>query len=401
MTIGCPECGVLEDLPPRERGRLVRCRVCRYPLERTAGRSTGAALAFALATFILLIPANLAPLLTVHLLAAQRTTVLASGVILMWREGWVIMALLLGLCGVVLPLARFAGLSVVLAAVFFGRRPAWLGRLYRWVMRLDHWAMPDVFLVGFFIGYSRVSQHLNARAGAGGYCFVAAAVLAMLTRAALDRRTVWRAIAPEREVPPGLAALSCTACDLAAPASDAGKPCPRCGQTLSTRKPDAVVRAAALSLAALALYAPANLYPMTVASQAGRLVPHRIVDGVRELFQAGLWPLGIVIVCTSIVIPLLKLVGMAWFVASVRFRSDRHLRLKAHLYRLIDELGRWSNVDVFTLVVFAPLIQFGPLASAWPAPGATAFTLVVFFTMAASRCFDPRLMWDAAEGRTA
>ncbi|WP_268760609.1 paraquat-inducible protein A [Caballeronia cordobensis] len=34
-----------------------------------------------------------------------------------------------------------------------------------------------------------------------------------------------------------------------------------------------------------------------------------------------------------------------------------------------------------------------------PRPGATAFALVVFLTMAASRCFDPRMMWDARRGR--
>jgi paraquat-inducible protein A len=68
--------------------------------------------------------------------------------------------------------------------------------------------------------------------------------------------------------------------------------------------------------------------------------------------------------------------------------------VKAHLHRWIDELGRWSNVDVFTIAAFIPLIRFGQMASARPATGAVAFALVVFLTMAASRAFDPRMMWD-------
>src|SRR6185312_2426355 len=124
-----------------------------------------------------------------------------------------------------------------------------------------------------------------------------------------------------------------------------------------------------------------NLYPMTVARQLGTDTSHRIIDGVRELIQAGLWPFAIVIFCTSIVIPMLKLVGMGWFIASVRFGWTRRLRFKTAFYRLIDELGRWSNVDVFTLVVFVPLIQFDGLASARTQPGATAFALVVACTM--------------------
>lgn len=75
----------------------------------------------------------------------------------------------------------------------------------------------------------------------------------------------------------------------------------------------------------------------------------------------------------------------------------QRLRLKTRLHRFIDELGRWSNVDVFTVAIFIPLIRFGDLASSRAAPGSMAFTLVVFLTMIASRVFDPRLMWDAAE----
>ena len=401
MTLGCPECGALEDSSALAGRTLARCRVCHYPLERASGRSVGAALACSLTTFILLLPGNLSPLMTVHLLGAERSAVLGSGIASMWREHFELLAVVLGLTGIALPLARFSALSLVLAAVLWGWRPRWLGRCYRWTLWLDAWAMPDVYLIGCFVGYTRVTQQLTGSIDAGGYCFVVAAFMSMLTRATLDRRTVWRAIAPERHVAPGERVLSCTACDLIAPVEHAGRPCPRCGLKLRKRKLDAVSRAAALSVAAFVLAFPANLYPMTISYQLGHPVTHRIIDGVSELFQAGLWPLGILIFCTSIAIPFAKLAGMAWFIASVLRRSDRHLRAKTFLYRLIDELGRWSNVDVFTIAAFVPLIRFDGVANALPDDGATAFALVVILTMAASRAFDPRLMWDAAQARHA
>ncbi|MEX3936657.1 paraquat-inducible protein A [Paraburkholderia phymatum] len=394
MTIGCPECGALEDIPPLASRMLARCRVCRYPLERRSGRSLNAALACSMATFALLFPANLAPLMTVHMLGTERSSVLASGIVAMWREDWIILAVLLGTFGIVLPFIRFGALTLVLGAVRAGWRFKGIGALFRWTVLLDIWAMPDVYLVGCLVGYARVTQNLTGTIGEGGYCFIAAALMSMLTRASLDRRTIWRAIAAERTLAKGEAALSCTVCDLVEPVSREGQPCYRCGQKLRVRKPDAVVRAAALSLAALVLTVPANLYPMTVSTQLGHDVSHRIIDGVYQLFHAGLWPLGILIICTSIVIPLAKIVGMAWFIASVKRRSREHLRIKAHLYRWIDELGRWSNVDVFTIAAFAPLIPLDGIASARPAIGATAFALVVFLTMTASRAFDPRMMWD-------
>lgn len=395
MTIGCPECGALEDIPPLAARSLARCRICRYPLERRSGRSINAALAYCLATLVLLFPANLAPLMTVDMLGAERSSVLASGIVVMWHGGWVILALLLGAFGIVLPFVRFGALAIVLGAARFGWQWKGIGTLFRWALWLDIWAMPDVYLVGCFVGYSRVTQNLIGTVGAGGYCFIAAAVASMLTRAALDRRTVWRAIAPEHELAKDEPVISCTVCDLVEPASREGSPCPRCGWKLLARKPDAVVRAGALSLAALVLTLPANFFPMTFSIQFGQKVPHRIVDGVLQLFQAGLWPLGILIFCTSIVIPVAKIVGMAWFILSIKRRSRKYLRVKANLFRWIDELGRWSNVDVFTIAAFIPLIHFDSLASARPATGASAFALVVFFTMAASRAFDPRMMWDA------
>ena len=394
MTIGCPECGALEDIPPLGPRMLARCRICHYPLERRSGRSITASLACGVTTFVLLFPANLAPLMTVHILGADRSSVLASGIVEMWRDGWLALALLLGAFGIVLPFLRFGLLTIVLGAVRFGVQFKHIGTLFRWSNALDIWAMPDVYLVGCFVGYARVTQNLTGTIGAGGYCFVIAALMSMLTRASLDRRTVWRAIAPDQQAPAGNGALSCPVCDLVVPMSHEGRPCPRCGLKLRARKPDAIVRAAALTSAALVLTVPANFYPMTVSLQLGHYESDRIIDGVYQLFHVGLWPFGILIIGTSIVIPLAKIGGMVWFITSVLRRSRRHLRAKAHLYRWIDELGRWSNVDVFTIAAFVPLIHFDGVAAARPAIGATAFALVVFLTMMASRTFDPRMMWD-------
>ncbi|RZF24780.1 paraquat-inducible protein A [Paraburkholderia sp. UYCP14C] len=394
MTIGCPECGALEDIPPLTAHTYARCRTCHFPLERRSGRSQTAALACASATFVLLFPANLAPLMYVHMLGVERSSVLSSGIVQMWNDGWFILAVLLGTFGIVLPFIRFGGLVIVLAALRLGWRTRGIGALFRWTTSLDIWTMPDVYLVGCFVGYARVTQNLTGTIAPGGYCFIAAALLSMLTRASLDRRTVWRAIAADNEPPEHEAPLSCTVCDLVVPMSQEGLACPRCALTLRARKTDAVVRAAALSLAALVLTIPANFFPMTSSMQLGRIDSTRIIDGVYQLFHAGLWPIGILIICTSIVIPVAKILGMGWFIVSVRRRSRRHLRVKAHLYRLIDELGRWSYVDVFTIAAFVPLIHFDGIASARPAIGATAFALVVLLTMAASRTFDPRLMWD-------
>ena len=354
-------------------------------------------LACAVATLLLLFPANLLPLMSVSILGMTRDGEISSGVASFWNGQWVLIAVLVAAFAMVLPFVRFGLLAAVLGYIRLGRRAEWLGRAFRWSLRLDQWAMPDVFLIGFGIGYSRVASNLTVNIEAGGFCLIAAALLCMLSRAILDRRTVWRAIGPERAAPdPRGTVISCELCELVLPGECEGSACPRCHLRVTSRKPDSMIRTGALLIAALALYFPANLFPMSVAMQAGRQVPHRIIDGVQELFQAGFWPLGVIIFCTSIAIPLLKILGLGGLLWSIHARSTRGLVLKTRLYRFVDEIGRWSSVDVFTIAVFAPLMQFGALASAHADWGATAFMLVVVLTMFASQSFDPRLMWDAA-----
>jgi paraquat-inducible protein A len=396
VTIACADCGTLQDLPRLEARSVAICPLCRNRMEARAGRNLTVAGICALATFLLLIPANVLPLMQVSMLGMSRESRIVSGVTQLWSHQWVILAVLVALLVIVLPLLRFALLSVVLALTRSRRRPPWLGKAFRWTLELDPWAMPDVFLLGCAVGYSRIRANLPVTIEWGGICMILAALLCMCTRAALDKRTVWRALAAEREPPePPAAVISCVACELVLPLEYQGQPCPRCGLVLDSRKPFAIARTLALVIAAFALYFPANLFPMSVDTQAGERVTHRIVDGIEELFSAGLWPLGILIFCTSVAIPLLKLLGLSWLMLSTRQGPQRMLPLKTTTYRFIDEIGRWSCIDVFTIAVFIPLLQFNGLLSSEAAPGAVAFILVVVLTMWASRTFDPRLMWDA------
>lgn len=179
------------------------------------------------------------------------------------------------------------------------------------------------------------------------------------------------------------------------PLSHDGQRCPRCGARLWLRKPDAAVWTAALLIAALALVLPANIYPMNVSNHLGQEVRYTILTGVQDLFKAGLYPLGVLVFCTSILTPAVKIFALGWGVLSVWRRSPRRLIAKTKALRIVAEMGRWSNTDAFAIVFFVPLIHFGPLGSENAGWGATAFVMMTVLTMVASVTFDPRLMWDA------
>jgi paraquat-inducible protein A len=401
VTIACPDCGTLEDLPALPARSTAVCLGCHAALEKTSGRSLGAALACALATFLLLFPVNILPLIRVDIFGMHSSNVIAAGIFQLWGRGWIILAGLSAVLVILLPFLRFGLLSAVLAALRLGQHPRWLGPAFRWSIWLDPFAMLDVYLLAGCVGYYRLSNvsQANISIELGGACFIAAAILTMLSRATLDRRTVWRAIGGEVQIESGDAAhdmIGCTTCDLVQPRSAEGCPCPRCGAKLAVRKPHASMRTAALLATAFILLFPANLYPMNINTQLGNQSGYTIFTGIYDLFRTGLWPLGALVFCTSILIPAVKIFAIGWCVLSVWLRSDRHLVAKTEVFRIVAETGRWSKTDPFAIVFFVPLMNFGALGSGSAGWGATAFILMTFVTMIASVTFDPRLMWDAA-----
>jgi paraquat-inducible protein A len=364
-------------------------------LEHTAGKSLDGALACASAAFLLLIPANLFPLITTYAAGSSRTSHLISTATAMWKDERPWVGLLVTLFLVIFPLARFGLLTLVLGRLRLNLRAPWLGPAFRWANELQPWAMADVFLLAMLVTYARLAVTIPVVLGLGAYCFIAAGVLTLFTRATLDKAAIWEAIAPAGRPPSGQS-LACSHCGLVLPPAADGHACPRCEAKVHIRKPGAVRRAAALTVAGLLLYLPANIYPIATLPIGLTPTHYTVLEGVIDLVQAHLLGLGLVVLMASFVIPTVKLVGLGWCVVSVLRRSSRSLGAKSRMYHFVDEIGRWSMVDPFVIGAFVPVMQYNDVITGRAEPAAVAFSAVVVTTMVAARAFDPRLMWDAA-----
>ena len=171
--------------------------------------------------------------------------------------------------------------------------------------------------------------------------------------------------------------------------------CFRCGTFLGVRKSSASLHVtAALSLAALVLYVPANLYPILRMTMYGATSESTIWDGVVSLMRHDQWIVAVIVFLASIVIPLLKLLALFFLVGSSALPLGRQLRGRTTLYRFIDRIGPWAMLDVFLLAVLVALVKLGDLARVVPGPGLVAFSCVVVLTMLASQSFDTKLIWN-------
>ena len=198
---------------------------------------------------------------------------------------------------------------------------------------------------------------------------------------------------------------SCHVCGLVArlpaDARPGGLACPRCATPLHARKPNSIARTWALLIAAFVLFFPANLLPVMETGSLFGAQQDTIMSGVVFLWQSGSWPLAVLVFFASIVVPLTKLAILTLLVASVHFRATWFPHQRTRLYRLIEFIGRWSMLDIYVITVLAALVRLQSLATIKAGPGAIAFGAVVVLTMLASKAFDPRLIWESAEGRHA
>ena len=171
--------------------------------------------------------------------------------------------------------------------------------------------------------------------------------------------------------------------------------CTRCGFVIRTNKPNSLVRTAAFTLAALLFYWPANVYPILKMDFYGTYSENTVLQGALSLMEHDERLVGVIVFLASVLIPLLKLLGLLYLVVSTRWGSRRRQLARTWVHRSIDVIGPWAMLDVFLLAILVSLVKLGKLATVLPGRGLVAFTAVVVFTILATASFDPAQIWES------
>jgi paraquat-inducible protein A len=171
--------------------------------------------------------------------------------------------------------------------------------------------------------------------------------------------------------------------------------CRRCGEKLEFRRHASIEITWALVIAAAICYIPANALPVLNTTTLGTTEGDTILGGVAFLYTSGSWPLALIVLVASVMIPLGKLVALVYLLITVQRGSIAGNHERTRLYRIIEIIGRWSMLDVFVAAYTVALVQLQPLMSVEPGAGVLFFAAVVVLTMLAAEAFDPRLIWDA------
>ena len=401
----CHDCGQLQVIPALPPATRAICLRCDGVLRHTAHDPYRLPLALYSTALILLTIGAAMVLLTVSNGGRQRSATLFTGPLGLEHYGLWALSIVVLVTTFAAPLFRVGAMITVLAGLRLRHPPPFLRVLFAWDQRLRPWAMIEVYLLGIFVAYVRLTLIVHLEIGTALYALGLLMLIMVGADFALDRQAVWEAMdvrgmgdyARKRRagaLGASLHRLGCGTCGLVSRAVN-GAICPRCGFTLRSRKPDSLARTWAFAIAALIMYIPANLYPVLTVVRLGAGTPSTILGGAQELLDLGEWPLALLVFFASIAVPVLKLLVLTFLLITTHLGQATRLRDRTTLFRFVDFIGRWSMIDVFMISILVALVQFGAVATVRPGPGSVPFAAVVILTMFAAASFDPRLMWDA------
>lgn len=194
MFEACPECDLLLNPARPDPGDKAHCPRCGCLLQRPRKQSVERTLALSIAGLILIIPANLLPMMGIKIFGNSLDGNLWSGVAALFKEDMWTVAILVLLSSVLLPVVNM-GLAFLVSLHLYIKKPnAHLPSWLRWFQHLQEWAMLEVYALGIIVACVKLSSIAELRFGLGLYAFIALLIVNAMLSIELDRYLFWRRI---------------------------------------------------------------------------------------------------------------------------------------------------------------------------------------------------------------
>ncbi|QIH08151.1 MULTISPECIES: paraquat-inducible protein A [unclassified Pseudomonas] len=169
--------------------------------------------------------------------------------------------------------------------------------------------------------------------------------------------------------------------------------CPRCGYELAAHRHQWRRRCFALVLTALLLYIPANFLPIMHLTLLGQTRSDTLWTGVVGLYDSGMQGVAILVLLSSMVIPLLKLLCQLLVLLSLHFRIA--LRTGMLLYRSYHHLREWGMLEVYLIGILVSIVKLVDIADLSLGIGLACFVALLLTQIWLEMSMSPHQVWDA------
>lgn len=173
--------------------------------------------------------------------------------------------------------------------------------------------------------------------------------------------------------------------------------CRRCNALLHRSVLNSLDRSLALTFAGMILFIVANSFPFLAFKLQGQETQTTLISGVKELYDQGMWEISILVLLTTIIVPLLQLIFSLYVLLPLKF--NRIPWKMASIFRITNELQPWSMMEVFLIGILVSVVKLVGMAQIIPGLALWSFALLIVILAAASVNLDPQIVWKRVEYR--
>jgi paraquat-inducible protein A len=177
------------------------CPRCGTRLHSRKPDSLARTWALTLTAYILYIPANLLPIMSVTMSGRGEPDTIFSGVKELVVSGMWPLALLIFFASITVPVLKLVMLTYLLLSVQFKShwRPRERTLLYRITESVGRWSMIDIFVIAILVALVKLGSLATIEAGAGAVAFGGVVVITMFAALSFDPRLIWDALENDNE----------------------------------------------------------------------------------------------------------------------------------------------------------------------------------------------------------
>jgi paraquat-inducible protein A len=193
--------------------------------------------------------------------------------------------------------------------------------------------------------------------------------------------------------------IVCPSCDLAhrddATAGSRTTCCARCRAPLHRLQTANLDTAIAVAVSALVLFWLSNAYPLVALNINGSTRTSTLIGAARGLFDQGFVSLGVLVLLSTVIFPLMQIVGILYLLLPLRRR--RRARLQRSVFRLLMHIRTWTFVEVFMLGSVVALVRLTKFAEVVPGIALLCCGLLMMTLAALSSLVTPPQFWRWVE----
>lgn len=187
----CNECHELNRQVPGETSQT--CTRCGALVHARRPNSIVRTWALLVAAFILYIPANVLPIMTVSSFGQGSPDTIMSGVIALLKHGMVPIAAVVFVASILVPTFKLVGIALLLYSVqrrqpLSARQRIWM---YRFIEFIGRWSMLDIFVIAILVAVVNFGRIASVEANLGAVAFATVVILTMLAALTFDPRLIW------------------------------------------------------------------------------------------------------------------------------------------------------------------------------------------------------------------